>query len=86
MYHGDQRSRRIWQAEDGSGDAHVPQHEGDTVAERSHQTGDVNLLRKAILFGYLKQSISPLSAAVENCPRSKLASCGYKLGRRREDK
>ena len=76
MYHGDQWSRRLWQAEDGSGVAHVPQHEGNTVAERSHQTGEVNLLRKAILFGYLKHSVSTLSAAVDNCARSKLAACG----------
>lgn len=82
MYHGDQRSRRVWQAEDGSGAAHVPQHEGDAVPERSHQTGEVNFLRKAILFGYLKQIVSTLFSAVENCVRSKLAACGCKLGRR----
>lgn len=81
MYHGDQRSRRFWQAEDGSGAAHVPQHEGDAVTERSHQTGEVNLLRKAILFGYLKQGVSTLFAAVDNCARSKLAACGCKYGR-----
>jgi hypothetical protein len=83
MYHGDQRSCSFWQTEDGSGAAHVPQYEGDAVAERSHQTGEeVNWLRKAILFGHLKQSVSPLSAAVENCSHTKLVSCGYKLGRR----
>jgi len=82
MYHGDQRSRRLRQAEDGSGAAHVPQHEGDAVAERSHQTGEVNLLRKSILFGYLKQRVSTLFAGVENCVRSKLAACGCKHGGR----
>jgi len=70
MYHGDQRSRRLWQAEDGSGAAHVPQYEGDAVAERSHQTGEVSLLRKAILLGYTKQIVSTLFAAVESCASS----------------
>lgn len=82
MYYGDQRSRRLWQAEDGSGATHVPQHEGDAVTERSHQTGEVNLMRRAILFGYLEQSVSTLFAAAENCARSKLAACGCKHGTR----
>jgi hypothetical protein len=51
MHHGDQRSRRLWQAEDGSGIAHVPEHERDTVSERSHQRGEIKTLQKAILFG-----------------------------------
>jgi len=88
MYHGDQRSRRLWQAEDGSRAAHVPQYEGDAFAERSHQAGEANLLRKVILFGYLKKIILTLFAAVENCARSKSAACACKLGRRthiRED-
>lgn len=59
MYYGDQRSRCLWQAEDGSGVAHVPQYEGDTVAERSHKRGEVKWLQKSIMLGYLKQTVPP---------------------------
>ena len=59
MHHGDQWSRRLWQAEDGSGIAHVPEHERDTVSERSHQRGEIKTLQKAILFGIRSRTLPP---------------------------